>query len=138
MFFRLFWLFTIVPLIEIVILYKIGTKIGVWETIALVILAGIVGAWLARREGLRVIAAIRSDLAARRLPTDRLIDALLILIASIMLIFPGVLSDVFAILLLLPPTRAIVRRLLKKHFRQKFVLLQHFRPPPDDQNLIDV
>jgi UPF0716 protein FxsA len=138
MFFRLFLLFTLVPLIELAILIKIGQRIGVLETIALIILAGIVGAWLARREGLRVITDIRADLAARRLPHDRLIDALLILIASLMLIFPGVLSDVFAIVLLLPPTRAVVRRLLKNRFQQRFMIVRSFRQPPDDQNFIDV
>ena len=137
MLFRLFLLFTLVPLIELAVLIQIGTKIGVFETIALIILAGVLGAWLAKREGLRVIRDIQADLNAGRLPGDRLIDALLILIAAILLITPGVISDLLAVLLLLPPIRALFRRLLKRYFRGRFVILgPHRRPPEDD--LIDV
>jgi len=137
MFLRLFFLFTLVPLMEIAILIKIGSKIGVLETIALVILAGVVGAWLAKREGLRVIRDIQADLNAGRLPGDRLIDALLILIAAILLVTPGVISDMLAVLLLLPPIRAVFRPLLKKYFRNRMIILgPHRRPPEDD--LIDV
>jgi UPF0716 protein FxsA len=136
MLFRLFLLFTLVPLIEIAVLVQIGSKIGVAETIALVIFAGLAGAWLARREGLRVIRDIQADLDAGRLPGDRLIDALLVLIAAILLITPGVISDLLAVLLLLPPIRAVVRRMLKSYFRNRFVVLTPRRPPEDD--LIDI
>jgi len=136
MLFRLFLLFTLVPLIEIAVLVQIGSKIGVSETIALVIFAGLAGAWLAKREGLRVIRDIQADLNAGRLPGDRLIDALLVLIAAILLITPGVISDLLAVLLLLPPIRAVVRRMLKSYFRNRFVVLTPRRPPEDD--LIDL
>jgi UPF0716 protein FxsA len=135
---RLFLLFTIVPVIELAILIEVGRWIGAGTTIVFLILSGIVGAALARHEGLRTLRHIQEDLGAGRLPTDRLIDGLLILAAGILLITPGLLTDAVGYLLLIPPIRRLVRNYLKKRFQAKLVVMHpgSFRPFPDD-DLID-
>ncbi len=136
---RLFLLFTIVPMIELALLIKVGQHIGAGSTIAIVILSGIVGASLAKYEGLRTFQAIQNDLAAGRMPADRLVDALLILVAGVLMVAPGFLTDLLGIALLVPPFRALVRRYLKRRFETKFVVqgFDGFRPQPDD-DFIDV
>ena len=135
---RLFLLFTLVPMVELAILIEVGRRIGAGTTIAFLILSGIVGAVLARHEGLRTLRHIQEDLAAGRLPTDRLIDGLLILAAGILLITPGLLTDAVGYMLLMPPIRRLVRNHLKKRFQAKLVVMHpgSFRPFPDD-DLID-
>lgn len=137
---RLLLLFILVPLIEVVILIKIGTRVGALPTIGMVIAVGFLGAWLARREGLRALLNIQNELHAGRLPGDAMIDALLVLVAGVLMITPGVLTDVAGIVLLIPPARAVVRNYLKARFQSRFVISHFgtggFRPPGDD--LIDV
>jgi UPF0716 protein FxsA len=110
MFFRLLLLFTIVPLVELYLLISIGGVIGVVPTIAIVIGTGVLGAWLARWQGLAVLRRIQDEMAAGRLPTDSLIDGLLVLVAAGMLLTPGLLTDAAGFLLLVPGSRAMVRR----------------------------
>jgi len=119
MFLRLFLLFTIVPLVELVLLIKIGGVIGVAPTIAIVIGTGVLGAWLARWQGLAVLRRIGDEMAAGRLPTDALIDGLLVLVAAAMLLTPGFLTDSAGFLLLVPGTRAKVRRLVAAAMARK-------------------
>ena len=136
---RLLLLFTLVPLIELTLLIKISNRIHFWPTIALVIVTGVIGAALAKHEGLRTFNHIRVDLNAGRLPADRLVDALLILIAGVLLVTPGILTDGVGFLLLLPPFRSLIRQYLKRRFQSKFVIMHpgNFHGPPDD-DLIDV
>ncbi|MCJ7802846.1 MAG: FxsA family protein, partial [Candidatus Marinimicrobia bacterium] len=89
MFGRLLLLFITVPLIEVLILIKLGSLFGFWPTIFLVIGTGILGAYLAKLYGLTIWNKIQQDLQAGKMPADNLIDGLLILIASIVLLTPG-------------------------------------------------
>lgn len=139
MIFRLLLLFTLVPLIELTILIKIGSRIGAGTTIALVLLIGFIGAAVARHEGLRTIRGIQADMAAGRLPGDRLIDGLLILVGGILLITPGVITDIAGLLLFLPPIRAWVRTYLKRRLQTKItVMTPGFHGPRRDDDFIDV
>jgi UPF0716 protein FxsA len=106
----LFLLFTLVPIVELSILVWIGGETVWWVPVLLVITTGILGAALARWQGWQVLQRIRADAAAGRMPADALIDGLLILLAGILLVTPGVLSDLMGIALLIPPVRAIVKR----------------------------
>lgn len=109
--FRLILLFTLLPLVELTLLLRIGEWLGVGPTIGLIVITGIAGAWLARREGLRTWAAVRSELAAGRLPGQELLHALLVLVAGVVLVTPGVLTDAAGVLLLIRPVReAIAKR----------------------------
>jgi UPF0716 protein FxsA len=107
---RLILLFTVVPLVELLLLVQIGKVVGLLPTVALVVFTGALGAWLARLEGLRTLAAVQRDMAEGRMPTDRLIDGLLILLAAAVLLTPGLLTDTCGFLLLVPATRRLVRR----------------------------
>jgi len=116
MFSRLLLLFIGLPLLEIVILVKLGEVIGFWPTIGLVVVTGVLGASLAKAQGFLVYNRIQNELAAGRIPTGELVDGLLILIGGIVLLTPGLLTDLFGFALLIPPVRA----LFKKWLRQKF------------------
>jgi len=106
MFVKLALLFIIVPIIEIALLIELGQIIDVWPTIALILTTGVIGAWLARMQGRRALGAIRLSLQQGRLPGDALLDGVLVLVAGVVLITPGLLTDVTGILLLVPPIRA--------------------------------
>jgi len=100
----------VATVIEVTVLVAVGHVIGVWATIGLLILASLVGAALLRREGIRTLVAFQEALRARRPPHRELIDGMLIATAGVFIVLPGFVSDVLGLLLLLPPTRALVRR----------------------------
>ena len=96
--------------IELTVLIAVGHAIGVLATIALLILASLVGAALLRREGARTLRAFVEALRTRRPPHRELLDGMLIAAAGVLIVLPGFVSDVLGLLLLLPPIRAVVRR----------------------------
>lgn len=100
----------VATVVELTVLVVIGHAIGVWATIGLLILASLVGAALLRREGIRTLVAFQEALRTRRPPHRELIDGMLIATAGVLIVLPGFVSDVLGLLLLLPPTRALVRR----------------------------
>jgi UPF0716 protein FxsA len=114
-------LFIVVPFLELYLLIQIGQTIGSLPTIGLVVLMGIVGAALAKSQGLAALRRIHEEMGQGRIPTTAILDGVLIIAASILLITPGVLTDVVGVLLLLPPTRAVARvalvRWAQKHVR---------------------
>ena len=118
MVFYLFLLFTVLPIIELTILIRIGEATVWWAPVLLVIATGITGAALSRWQGLRVYQRIREDAGAGRMPADALVDGFLILIAGILLITPGVLTDIFGIAFLIPPIRTLVKRGVKAWIRK--------------------
>ena len=113
---RLFLLFAVVPLIELYFLIKVGTYIGALNTVLLIIATALLGAYLARLEGLRTLRQINDNLAQGILPAEELIDGLLIFAGGVLLITPGVLTDIFALFLLIPFTRTIFKRWLRRKF----------------------
>jgi len=119
MFLRLLLLFTIVPLLELFILIKLGGVIGVGPTVAIVIGTGMLGAWLARHQGLGVLRRVGAELDQGRLPAEALLDGLLILIAGALLLTPGLITDALGFTLLAPPGRKIARRLAKNAFLRR-------------------
>jgi UPF0716 protein FxsA len=113
---RLVLLFTIVPLVELYILIKIGSHVGGLNTILLVVVTAMLGAWLARLQGLRTLQQIQVSLSQGQIPAEELIDGVLILIGGILLVTPGVLTDLFALVLLFPITRTYFKRWLRRRF----------------------
>lgn len=105
MFARLALLFVVVPLVELALLIQVGQVVGLGPTILLVLLTGVGGAALARREGLRTLSSIQRDMASGRIPGDALLDGAAILFGGALLLTPGVLTDLFGISLLVPVTR---------------------------------
>ena len=118
MFFRLLLLFTVVPLLELALLLAIGRYVGLVATVLLVFGTGVLGAWLARREGLRAFYRVREEMAAGRLPAEALLDGLLILVAGAVLLTPGLLTDLAGFALLTPFVRAAVGRAVADRLRR--------------------
>lgn len=106
---RLLLLLIAVAVVEAVILVFLVRETGFLATIAVVLVAGLVGAVLAKRQGFRAWTAIRADLAAGRPPAQSVVDGLLVLVAGLLLALPGLLTDIAAILLLIPPVRRRLR-----------------------------
>ena len=113
---RLLLLFVLVPIAEMLLLIEIGKRIGTLTTFGLIFFTGVLGAWLARRQGLAVLRKVREETEAGQVPAGPLIDGVLILLAGAVLITPGLLTDVFGFLCLVPA----VRTGLKKWLRQRF------------------
>ena len=97
-----FLLFIVLPLVEITILIQIGEWTVWWVPIAIVVATGIVGGTLARWQGWRVLERIREEMRSGRVPADALIDGFLILLAGILLVTPGILTDLVGIAFLIP------------------------------------
>ncbi|MBU1131030.1 FxsA family protein [Patescibacteria group bacterium] len=112
-------LFIIVPLVELALLIQIGKWLGVWETIGLCIVTGILGAFLVQVEGLRIWAKLQAELIQQKMPANQLIDGVLILIGGLLLLTPGIITDFIGFTLLLPFTRPLYRNYLKKKFERR-------------------
>ncbi len=109
----LFLLFTVGPLIELTLLFYLGTHIGWWETVALVLLTGFVGAALARWQGVKAILRVQRRIGRGQLPADELFDGVLILVAGVVLVTPGILTDLMGFGLLIPHIRNVVKSMLR-------------------------
>jgi len=117
---KLIVLLTLVPLVELYLLVQLTIWSGsFWITVGLIVGTGVVGAALARMEGLRVVRSMQEEIGAGRLPTDHMLDGVLILVAGALLLTPGLLTDAAGFLLLIPPSRAIIRRVVKQWARRQ-------------------
>ncbi len=114
MFFLLLLLFLAIPLAEILVIVEVAQKTGILETIALLLIVSILGAWLVKSEGMGVIRKIQFQLVQGQIPSKELLDGGLILIAGVLMLTPGFITDAFGLLLLFPLTRPIIRRLFFK------------------------
>ena len=106
-------LFTAVPLVELAILIKIGQYAGVAYTIGIVLLTGIAGAYLAKMQGLITLRRIQEDINQGKMPADKLFDGVLILCSGILLLTPGLLTDIIGFMGLIPLTRNLLKRWIK-------------------------
>jgi UPF0716 protein FxsA len=116
-------LFIGVPFAEIYVLLQVGHAVGVVNTLGLLVLISVVGAWLAKREGLGVLRRMQRSIDSGRVPGTELVDGFLILLAGALMLTPGFLTDIVAILLLLPPVRAVVRRELRRRVARRIDIL---------------
>ncbi len=116
---KIILIFTFLPLLEFYILIKVGIIIGAGRVIFIVLFTGILGAFLARDQGLKTIQQIRSDLRYGVFPAEPLWDGGFILIGSIFLITPGLLTDFFGFLCIIPFTRHYLKRLSKIYVKKK-------------------
>lgn len=116
---RLIFIFVAVPLLELVILLRIGQWIGLGPTVALVVTTGVVGASLARQQGVRAFLAVQQELAAGRLPRRSLLDGLSILVGGAFLLTPGVLTDLLGFSLLIPASRRWLQRLARRRLERR-------------------
>ncbi len=119
MFLQLLLLFIFVPILEISLLIRMGSVIGFWPTLGIVFLTAIVGAALARSQGFLILFKIREELNRGQLPTDSIVEGVVIFAAGLVLLTPGFLTDSIGFLLLIPNTRKPIVAYLKKYFSTK-------------------
>ena len=119
MLWKLILLLTVVPIVEFWVLMELKDWTSFSFTVLVVLGTGVVGAILARMEGLRTLRRIRDELGEGRIPGDSLLDGAMILVAGALLVTPGVLTDAAGFLLLAPPSRSLLRRALKHWIKGK-------------------
>ena len=118
---KLFLAFTIIPIIEIYLLIEIGSMFGALTAVTFVILTGFLGAFLARMQGLQTLYRIQESLSEGRMPSGELLDALLIVIAGLVLLTPGFLTDSAGFLLLIPSTRNFIKYWLRRQIELRYM-----------------
>jgi len=123
-------LFVAVPLLELALLIWIGQHLGVVSTIVLVVVTGILGATLARHQGLATLGRFRRSLQEGILPHRELVEGILILVAAAVLLTPGLLTDTAGFLLLIPPLRRRLGEALLLRIRRRLVVTVPGKPPP--------
>ncbi|MEJ2313371.1 MAG: FxsA family protein [Nitrospirota bacterium] len=130
MLFKLFAIFAVVPVIELSLLIYVGSRIGTLNTIAIILLTAVVGAFMVRFEGMGVLYRIRLDLGEGRIPTEELINGALILVAGALLLTPGFVTDFVGFLLVLPATRELIKPPLKRYLKRHISDISiHMGPP---------
>ena len=115
---KLLLLFIVVPILELILLIQIGQWVGTLPTIALIIFTGILGAFLVRRQGVRVLTRVNSQIQTGQLPADAIFDGAIILVAGAFLMTPGILTDIMGFLCLIPPTRRIIKKFIASRFKK--------------------
>jgi UPF0716 protein FxsA len=118
MFLKLAVVFITVPLIELALLVWLGTVLGFWPTIALVILTGVAGAALAKLAGLHVVLQTKREVLAGRMPVGHMLDGVLVLIGGLVLLTPGLLTDLLGFALLVPWSRRRVREIVRRRLER--------------------
>jgi UPF0716 protein FxsA len=115
-------LFTVMPIVELYLLIELGKATSAGTAIAVVLVTGVIGAASARHEGFRTYTRINRELNRGQIPADALIDAVLILIAGVVLITPGMITDALGFCLLIPPLRSLFRKFLRSRFKSQMVV----------------
>jgi len=115
---RLLLLFVLLPAVELMLLIQLGKMIGTIRTVGLIVFTGIVGAQLARSQGLGVIRALQRETSEGKLPAVPLIDGALVLMAGALLVTPGVLTDLFGFACLMPAFRSELRGMLLRRLER--------------------
>lgn len=111
-------MFTALPIVEIALLVEIGKRIGTWWTVFFVIITGVLGGVLLGLEGYGVVRKLQSEVKSGRVPEDQIIDGVLVVLGALLLVSPGVLTDITGILLMFPPTRFLARSGVKRWIRK--------------------
>jgi len=119
MFIKLFLLFTLVPLIELALLIKIGSLIGTLDTIIIIVFTGAVGTLAVRAAGIQCLIRLQSELRSGRFPADEMFNGILILLAGALLITPGLITDTIGFLMLVPLPRKLLKQWLKRYVKTK-------------------
>jgi UPF0716 protein FxsA len=111
-------LFILISAGEIGVLLLSGKTIGIWSTIFLIILTGIIGSYLAKKQGLNTIRKVQEQLQFGSLPGDEILDGFCILFGGLLLLSPGFITDTFGLILLIPSTRALLKPMMIKMFQK--------------------
>ncbi|HET8565997.1 MAG TPA: FxsA family protein [Solirubrobacterales bacterium] len=123
-------LFIVIPIAELYVIIQVGQLIGVVPTLALLLADALLGSWLVKHQGRGAWRRFNEALAARRFPGREVVDGVLVVVGGTLLLTPGFITDVFRFFLLIPPTRAVARRLLKRLTIGRFRVLAVGGPSP--------
>ena len=113
------FLFIFLPMIELYLLIMLGSRVGAMPTIGLIVLTGVLGATLARQQGLSILSKIQREMASGKPPTNELVEGALIVVGGIVLLTPGIVTDIFGFSLLIPPIRKAISQRLTNSFAKK-------------------
>lgn len=116
-------LFLVVPIVELFVIVQVAQGVGIGETILLLIAVSLIGAWLVKRQGLAVWQQFNATLSRGQVPHKEIVDGALVLFAGALMLTPGFVTDALGVLLLLPPTRAVVRNVLMARFKAGRVVM---------------
>ncbi len=145
MFARLFILFTTVSLLEIFVLVKVGSFLGAWPTIALVIITALIGSALVRSQGLQLVQQLQQRMAKGEMPGQQLIEGIMLIVTGVLLVTPGFVTDFCGLLLLQPAIRAALAKAILANVKFSpatmsggFSQSQHgFSKPNTDEDIIE-
>lgn len=116
-------LFIVVPILELYVIIQVGQAIGLWPTLALLLADALLGSFLLKHQGRGAWLRFNEALAQRRFPGKEVVDGLLIVVGGTLLLAPGFITDIFGLILLIPPTRAIVRSVLRRFTIGRFTVV---------------
>jgi len=115
-------LFIAVPIAELFVIIQVGEAIGVWWTIGLLIADSILGSWLMRHQGRSAWRRFNETVGAGRVPAREVLDGALVIFGGALLLTPGFLTDILGLILLIPPSRAVVRRILARRLQHRMIV----------------
>ncbi|MCZ8530389.1 FxsA family protein [Alteromonas sp. PRIM-21] len=117
----LFILFALLPILEIALLINVGSVIGGWNTVGLVILSAFIGAYFVKREGVSTLQTAQEKMQRNEVPGKELVEGLMLVVAGILLVTPGFITDIFGFLLAMPGSRHFFAAQVSKHMKMRVV-----------------
>ena len=117
----LFILFALLPILEIALLINVGSVIGGWNTVGLVILSAFIGAYFVKREGVNTLQTAQEKMQRNEVPGKELVEGLMLVVAGILLVTPGFITDIFGFLLAMPGSRHFFAAQVSKHMKMRVV-----------------
>tara|TARA_Y100001970_G_scaffold72357_1_gene91792 strand:- start:4428 stop:4877 length:450 start_codon:yes stop_codon:yes gene_type:complete len=115
----LFILFVVVPILELMVIIQVGQSVGAWNTVILLVVDSLVGAWLVKHQGIGLLKKSQDRLRKGELPSDEIFSGVTVLFAGALMLTPGFLTDLVGLLLLVPPIRALVLMIVRRKFRSR-------------------
>lgn len=115
----LFILFVVVPILELMVIIQVGQSVGAWNTVILLVVDSLVGAWLVKHQGIGLLKKSQDRLRNGELPSDEIFSGVTVLFAGALMLTPGFLTDLVGLLLLVPPIRAVVLMIVRRKFRSR-------------------
>lgn len=111
-------LFTVIPALELFLLYEIGSKIGIFSTVIIILITGVVGAILAKAQGLAILFNVQKDLNEGKMPADQIIHGLIVFGGGLLLLTPGFMTDILGFLMVLPGSRHLIVKSITAYFKK--------------------
>ena len=117
----LFILFAVLPILEIALLVNVGSVIGGWNTIGLVILTAFIGAYFVKREGISTLQTAQAKMQRNEVPGKELVEGLMLVVAGVLLVTPGFITDIIGFMFALPGSRHLLATQVSKHMKMRVV-----------------